>query len=247
MEKVYKKLVRGIRDYFSKTLANSVVIGVSGGIDSAVVAKLAVDSLGNEKVHALIMPEIGLTNKQNTDDAIEFCRNLNIKFIVIEINDFLKAFKKIRWKQNELAIQNNKARIRANILYNYANSNNCLVLGTSNKTELVLGYITKYGDSAVDLEVIGSLYKTEVIKLAEFLKIPRRIIGKTPSAELLAGQTDEADLGASYKKLDAILKLVEKGKSKKEIAKEFDLDLVESILTRIKVNTHKTKPVPVLK
>ena len=149
---------------------------------------------------------------------------------MIYINDFKKNFDKLEWKQNKIAKMNTASRIRAVILYNYANAHNALVIGTSNKTELKLGYFTKYGDGACDIEVIGDLFKTEVIELSKFLKIPEKIINKVPTAELYHGQTDEAELGASYEEIDKILK---NNKS--------DSNLSKKIKKRIKDNEHKGK------
>jgi len=240
MEKIYKNLIKGINQYFKKAKIRKAVIGLSGGIDSALSLKLVADAIGSSNVSALIMPEKGLTKKANVDDAVKLCRLLNIEFKIIPLNDFLKNFEKLPWKANKIAAINTKSRIRANILYNYANANNALVIGTSNKSELMLGYFTKYGDGAVDIEVIGNLYKTEVFELAKYLKLPSEFINKVPSAELFHGHTDEKELGASYNNIDKILKIVSKGKKPKG-------KLAESIMKRIKDNEHKKKTAPIIK
>ncbi len=231
MEKVYKNLVKGIRQYFKKAKIKKAVIGVSGGLDSALSLRLVADAIGNRNVTALIMPEKGLTKVENVKDAINLCKSLKINYKLIEINSILKNFKKI--KQNKNSRINLKPRIRMLILYNYANANNALVIGTSNKTELKLGYFTKYGDGACDLEVIGDLYKTEVLKLAKYLKLPKKIINKVPSAELYKGQTDEAQIGASYKNIDDMLK----GKKK----------MSNKIRKLIEQSRHKTTPISIIK
>ena len=229
-------LVKGIKDYFKKANCEKAVIGLSGGLDSSLTLKLTVEAIGNKNVFAILMPEKDVTKKINVDDAVKLCKELKVERKIIEISKFLKPYRRLRWK-NDLAVANTKARIRANILYHYANSQKALVVGTSNKTELLLGYGTKHGDIAADLFVIGSLYKTEVVKLAKKLKLPENIINKTPSAELYRGQTDEAELGASYTKLDSILRLVEK----KQIKNIKNNKLYQKIVKRIKDNKHKGK------
>ncbi|MBW2981836.1 NAD+ synthase [Candidatus Woesearchaeota archaeon] len=227
-------LIRGIKDYFEKVGFDKAVIGLSGGIDSALALKLTAEALGNKNVFAILMPEKGVTKKSSVDDAIKLCKELKVKYKIVEISRFLRPYKRLKWK-SDTAIANTKARIRANILYAYANTKNALVVGTSNKTELLLGYGTKHGDIAADLFAIGSLYKTEVFQLAKRLKLPENIIKKTPSAELYRGQTDEAELGGRYKDIDKILKLIEQ----KQISKIKKKELYQKILKRIKDNKHK--------
>lgn len=194
------------------------------------------------------MPVKGLSSEENIQDAVEFCTLNGIEYSLIFINNFIKEFEKIDWKQNKAAETNTISRIRAVILYNYANSSNALVIGTSNKTEILVGYFTKYGDGAVDVEIIGDLFKTEVRELAKFLKIPDRIISKNPTAELYHGQTDEKELGVTYDELDKILGIYSEGKPINEIiGKGFEKKIVESIFKRIKANEHKRNMPPVLK
>lgn len=240
MRQVYNQLVLGIKGYFKKNNFERAVIGVSGGIDSALSAKLVADAIGKKNVHALIMPVKGLSSEENIRDAVEFCALNGMGYSLIFINEFIKEFEKVEWEQNKAAKMNTLSRIRAVLLYNYANSNNAIVIGTSNKTEILLGYFTKYGDGAVDIEVIGDLFKTEVRELAKFLKIPGNIISKAPTAELYPGQTDEKELGVLYDDLDKILKLYIDGKNvKKIIYKGLDRKIVENVIERVKKNEHK--------
>ncbi|MCH8329001.1 MAG: NAD+ synthase [Nanoarchaeota archaeon] len=234
IKQTYNILVNGIKDYFEKNKFEKAVIGLSGGLDSAVSAKLAADAIGKENVQCLIMPVKGLSSEENIQDAVEFCTLNGIDYSLMFINDFFKEFEKVEWKQNKIAEMNTIARVRAVILYNYANTHNALVIGTSNKTEILLGYFTKYGDGAVDIEVIGDLFKTEEKELAKFLGISEKIINKVPTAELYHGQTDEEELGASYEEIDKILK---------KIANNEDVDgeLAEKIMKRVKDNEHKRK------
>ena len=149
------------------------------------------------------------------------------------------------WKQNEAAFTNTKARIRANILYNYANTKQALVVGTSNKSELIIGYGTKHGDLASDLLPLGDLYKTEVQELADHMELPKEIIDKAPSAELYVGQTDEEELGATYKELDIVLKQRDLGEEAL-IEKGMNPVLVRSIFKRISDNAHKLSTPPII-
>lgn len=247
IKEIYSVLILGIKDYFKKNNADKAVIGLSGGIDSTVAVNLIVKSIGNENVFTLLMPEIGITSKRNLKDAEEIAKKLKIKYFIKPINDFLKPFESLQWKQDKYAIANTKARIRANILYNFANANKALVVGTSNKSEIALGYSTKYGDMAADILILGDLWKTEVLELAKFLKIPKKIINKKPTAELLPEQTDEKELGAPYSILDKIMQLyIEDDLSVNEIIeKGFNRNLVKNIVNKIRINEHKRKP-PVL-
>ncbi|MBW2966742.1 NAD+ synthase [Candidatus Woesearchaeota archaeon] len=232
-------LIQGIKDYFKKSNCNKAVIGLSGGIDSSLALVLTAKALGNKNIHAILMPEKGVSKRINVEDAVKLCKELKVKYNIIEISKFLKPYKKLKWKNN-LATTNTKARIRANILYSYANSKQALVIGTSNKTELLLGYGTKYGDLAADIFILASLYKTEIFKLAKKMNLSENIINKTPSAELYKGQTDESELGASYKEIDQILKLTEN----KQLNKIKNKELFEKIKNRINNNKHKrTAPI----
>ncbi len=173
---------------------------------------MAVMALGRENVTALMLPNFGVNNPMNVRDAEKFCKTLGIRFYKIPINGYLDNYENLPWKATKFSKMNVQARIRANILYHFANSNQCLVLGTGNKTEIALGYFTKYGDGACDILPIGSLYKTEVWEAAKLLDIPKEIIEKTPSAELAENQTDEGEIGVLYREIDEVLQKMAKGK-----------------------------------
>ncbi|MBU0577541.1 NAD+ synthase [Patescibacteria group bacterium] len=232
-------IISNLKSFFQKADKKKAILGLSGGVDSALVAKIAVMTLGKESVTALILPNEGLSSLQNIEDAENWAKELGIKYAIIPINDFLNLYNNLPWESSDFAKMNIQARVRANILYDYANSHGALVLGTGNKTEAMLGYFTKYGDGACDVRPIGNLFKTDVWRLAKEAGLPENIIQKTPSAELAPGQTDEGELGIKYTEIDEILKKFEQGK-KPESENE------KKIFERIENNRHKGEVPPTI-
>jgi len=246
MEKIHKQLISGLRKYFKGSGAARAVIGISGGVDSSLTLKLGVDALGAENVTAISMPENGISSTENSIHAKTLAEAMGVEFFTVPINQFLIPFNVTPWKSTSLASQNLKARIRMALLYHYANCKNALVLGTSNKSELLLGYGTKYGDLACDIEVLGDLYKEDVFALAGFVGLPPEIINKKPSAELYPDQTDEADLGGSYSEIDPILHRLDLGMDKL-IEHGMNAMLVHGVFGRYEKNRHKSVAPPIIK
>jgi len=256
---VFSALVLGLRDYVEKNKFNKVVLGLSGGVDSALVACLAVAALGSERIELVMMPG-PFSSESSIKDALEISQNLGIEPRLIPINDIYDSylrtmrgeFKGIPFDTTEENIQ---ARIRGNILMALSNKFGCLVLTTGNKSEFSVGYSTLYGDMAGGLAVISDVPKTMVYKLCEYINkagikeqkdvIPKNVFVKPPSAELKANQTDQDDL-PPYEVLDKIIHLyIEENKSKEEIIKiGLSKKLVTDIIWRIDHNEYKRFQAP---
>ncbi|WP_456477937.1 NAD+ synthase [Geoglobus ahangari] len=246
-ERVADRICDFIRKKVELANADGVVVGVSGGVDSATVAFLSVRALGSDRVFATIMPEIGVTTEEDVEDAKLVCETLGIEYRYVEINPLLESFSRTFGESDSLAFANVKPRVRMIINYYYANRLNRLVAGTGNKSELKVGYFTKYGDGGVDFLPIGDLYKTEVFELAKYLGVPERIISKKPSARLWKGQTDEDEMGISYQKLDAILKGIEAGMEKVEMVEKLGVSAeeVEKVISMVEKSRHKRELPPI--
>ena len=241
-EKVIEKIVSFIKRKVEEAGGKGVVIGISGGVDSATAAFLAVKALGKDKVLGLIMPYY---ENQDVEDAKLVCETLGINYKIINIKPIVDAFEKtLDFEPNKTTKGNVMVRTRMILLYAHANQYNLLVLGTSNKSELLVGYYTKWGDGASDYAPLINLYKTEVWEIAKRLGVPEKIIKKKPTAGLWIGQTDEGELGISYKLLDEILyRVVDLKMPKEKIAEELNIPLekVEHVENLIKKSEHKRR------
>lgn len=232
-------LVRFIDDEVRKTGLNNVVLGLSGGIDSAVVAVLAHKAFGDELL-CVKMPS-HYSSQSSLDDADELVKAFGMRAITCDISPLLQAYEND--SMSNLRKGNFSARMRMATLFDVSADKGALVLGTSNKSELMLGYGTLFGDLASAINPIGDLYKSEVFELARYLGVPASIIDKPPSADLWEGQSDEEELGYSYAVLDAALRAyVEERKSREELlASGVDAELADLIITRIYRNQFKRK------
>ncbi|OGP61849.1 MAG: NAD(+) synthase, partial [Deltaproteobacteria bacterium RBG_13_49_15] len=251
---VLKALVMGTADFVTKCRFSKVVIGLSGGIDSALTACIAVRALGRENVISVFMPS-RYTSVENFEDTRQLADNLGIPLLKIPIDaifeEFIQPVSPDFNRENPgITEQNIQARIRGTLLMAVANKENAILLSTGNKSELAVGYCTLYGDMNGGLDVISDVPKTMVYKLADLINaenpfIPQRILEKAPSAELKPNQKDQDDL-PPYDELDRILKAyIEDLKSAEELLKmEFDPKLVEEVIARIDRNEYKRHQAP---
>lgn len=254
IESVYQALILGVRDYVKKCGFKKVVIGLSGGIDSALVACIAVEALGSENVHGVTMPG-PYSSTGSVADSKKLAENLGIELKNISINNiyntYLETLKsEFKNKKTDLTEENIQARIRGNILMALSNKFGYLVLTTGNKSEISVGYCTLYGDMSGGLAVISDVPKTMVYKLAHYINrekeiIPEATIKKPPSAELKPNQLDQDTL-PPYEVLDPILQLyIEEGLSKEEIIKkEFEPEIVDWVIKTVNRNEYKRRQAP---
>lgn len=240
-EQITEYLQHFLSDEVRKTGIKNVVLGLSGGIDSAVVALLA-QRVFKDNLLCVKMPS-QYSSQSSLDDADELCRDFGLNVITASIEPMLRAYEELNPDMDNLRRGNLSARLRMSTIFDISAKQRALVLGTSNKSELMLGYGTLYGDLSSALNPIGDLYKSEVYELAEYLGVTKSIIKKAPSADLWSGQSDEADLGYTYAELDKALKLyVEDRLSKEEIVKMgCDRDMLDMIIERIFRNQFKRK------
>jgi len=243
---VETRIKRFIRDYVDKCGAEGVVLGVSGGLDSCITAALASLSLGGRKVLGIVMPEEETYNATDIQHAKLLAKKFGFDLQIVDISSTLKAcFQSlpIYDATDKLCKGNVKARIRMVCLYYYANKLHRLVCGTSDKSETMMGYFTKWGDGAADISPIMDLYKTQVRQLALHIGVPAEIVAKPPSPGLWSSQLAEEELGIKYETLDLILFGLEHFMKPKEIAEQLNLPikLVEDVKRRWLATEHKRR------
>ena len=240
---VRELLVQFLRDESKNAGFHRGVIGVSGGVDSAVSAFLTSEALGNENTVGVIMP-YRTSNPKSVEDAKTVINQIGIRSELVDISPMVDGYCDI-WKVTDKVRRGNvMARIRMIILYDISARENALVIGTSNKSEIMLGYGTLFGDTASAINPIGDLYKTQIWQLARALGVPQQIIEKTPTADLWEGQSDEEELGFTYARLDALLyHLVDERRNDEELQKlGFDAEFVDHVKTLIQKTQFKRRP-----
>ncbi|MGL5000458.1 MAG: NAD+ synthase [Cetobacterium sp.] len=239
---VEKILVNFLKEEANKVGFSKVVLGLSGGIDSALVAYLAAKAFGPENVLGILMP-YKTSSKESVEHARLVVQDLGIQSKLIEITPMVEPYFQMNPDMDGLRKGNRMARERMCILFDYSAKEKALVLGTSNKTEMLLGYSTQFGDAASAINAIGDLYKTQVWELSRHMGIPKELIDKKPSADLWEGQTDESELGFSYKLADEILiSLIDEREKKKDILDAgYSEEIVDKIIWKIKMSQYKRK------
>ena len=243
---VTERIKNFIKDYVERVGVEGIVLGISGGVDSSTAAALSALAIGGEKVLGLIMPEKETYNPKDIEDAKKVAEKFGIKTEIIDISNILKAFYTAIPNFNEqdkVSKGNIKARTRMICIYYYANAQNRIVVGSSDKSETMMGYFTKWGDVAADISPLMDLYKTQVRKLALHIGVPKEIALKPSTPALWPNQTAEQELGIKYEVLDLILYGLERFMKPQEIASQLNLpvETVEKVKARWIANEHKRR------
>ena len=240
IKNIKQNLMSFLKEEVLKTGLKKVTLGLSGGLDSAVVAVLCKEVF-DDNLNCVLMPS-QFSSKASIDDAVELCKKFDIKYEIVSIEPMLSAYLK-NMQESSLRIGNFSARLRMSVLYDISARENSLVVGTSNKSELLLGYGTIFGDLACAINPIGDIYKSDLFEFAKYLGVNDSIVKKAPSADFYEGQSDEADLGYSYSKIDSLLKkMIDENRSKDELlALGFEDEFIETIKKRVKINEFKRR------
>ena len=233
-----KKIAGWIRKQVKEAGKKGIVLGLSGGLDSAVVACLSKLAVGQDNVLGLILP--CETDSREMECALKVAKKFNIQTKGIRLDSIFNELVKIYPEANRLAKANLKPRLRMTALYYFANNLGYLVAGTGNKSEITVGYFTKYGDGGTDILPLGGLFKTEVKKLAGSLGIPGEIMDRPPSAGLWPGQTDEGEMGITYGELDKTIKAIERKQTR-----GIDKKILAKVKKMIADSEHKRGRIPV--
>jgi len=239
---VRELLVRFIKDRMANAGFAKGIVGISGGVDSAAAAALAAEALGKENILGVMLP-YRTSNPNSLEDAGLVIQKTGIRSEVVNISKMVDAYCDENKITDPLRRGNVMARMRMIVLYDLSAREEALVIGTSNKTEILVGYGTQYGDVACAFNPLGDLYKTQIWQLAEELGVPKRIIDKAPSADLWEGQTDEGEIGATYAELDALLfKMIDEQHSDEELVNlGFAEKLIEKVRGLIRKNEFKSR------
>lgn len=249
--KALEEIIDFTRDYFSSSGARRVVMGLSGGLDSSVLLVVLAKAISCDKITVIIMPDTRATPIEDTNDAIELARRLGVEYYVFSIDKIVDSYGISPFIEidEDLPTGNLRARVRMTILYYYANKFNAIVAGSSDRSEILIGYYTKYGDGGADFLPIGCLYKTQVRELGKKLGLPEEILNKPSAPRLWRGHTAQNELGYSYEEIDVALYTVfDLGLSVDEAIVNTGLprELFEKVLQLHRRSRHKrtTPPIP---
>ena len=235
LEQYLEVIDKFLKDYWANTHMDGYVLGLSGGVDSSLVAALTKKAVGKDKLMCIMMPID--SHEDDLKDALELAKSLDLNYKVVDasssFHDLVKLLKEQGEEYDRATLSNLKVRIRMCILYAYAQAHRCLVLGTDNMDERYTGYFTKWGDGAADLLPIVYLTKGEVVEASKILGVPTRLAERTPSAGLFEGQTDEKEMGVTYKDLDDYL-----------LGKKVSKEAEERILRLHRISQHKRDEIP---
>ncbi|MEM0340650.1 MAG: NAD+ synthase [Acidilobaceae archaeon] len=246
----YESLINYLSNFLREALAKAekkgYVVGLSGGVDSSTLYALAVRAVGVERVVPVIIPDVEATPPEDLEDARELVESLGGKLLVVELNPivdiYVRVLERLGGVPDRLSLGNLKARVRMTILYYLANRFEMMVLGATDRTELLLGYFTKYGDGASDVAPLAIVYKTQVRELARKLGVSDKIASKPSAPRLWKGHTAEEELGLSFEVIDPILFSYVDLKASEEVTSEitgFSLDLVKRVTSMIERSRHK--------
>jgi NAD+ synthase len=240
---VRELLVRFIKDQTTNAGFTKAVIGISGGVDSAVSATLAAEALGKENVLGVMIP-YRTSNPKSVEDANLVIQAIGIRSELVDISKMVDGYCEENRITDSLRRGNVMARMRMIVLYDLSAREKALVIGTSNKTEILVGYGTQHGDLASAINPVGDLYKSQIWQLAEALGVPKSVIEKAPSADLWEGQTDETEMGVTYAKLDALLfEMIDERHSDEELVTlGFEETLIKKVRGMIQQNQFKRRP-----
>lgn len=243
-----EKITEFIKQQLNKAGFTKLIVGLSGGIDSSVTAALCVKAIGKENVFGVMLP-YRKSHPDSLEHAKQVAERLEIKYEVVDISQMVDVyFKKYAADADILRKGNRIARERMCVLYDLSAKYKALVAGTGNKSELMVGYCTQYGDSACAFEPIGHLYKTEVLKLAKILNLPDSVINKKPTADLWEDQTDEDEMGITYKELDEILyQMLDQEMEYEDLIASFSKDIIDKVKRMIQVSEFKRNTPPIIK
>ncbi len=229
-----KLAVEWLRSKVYSADAKGLIFGLSGGLDSAVVAVLAKKAFPDNSLGVIMPVE---SAEEDIEDARMLAADLNLKTVEIDLNPVYQAFTRVLPPGSKLAYANLKPRIRMTVLYYLAKDLGYLVVGTGNKSEISVGYFTKHGDGAADLFPLAGIYKTDLYRIADDIGVPQKILNKSPSAGLWEGQTDEEEMGITYEELDTCLKFMEIGENP-----PFPEEVVNKVKHMVEKSSHKRQP-----